>query len=50
MVDNGMMKRKNDKGYRYGWELDASNNLRTRGRIEDALLDNLILFPPDKKS
>lgn len=34
----------------YGWSMDISSLTRTRYTNNDILLDNLILFPPDKKS
>jgi hypothetical protein len=30
--------------------MDNTSNIRTRGRAQDPLLDNLALFPPDLKS
>lgn len=38
------------EGQEYGWEIDAVPNIRTRTANGNKLLDNVILFNPDKTS
>jgi len=38
------------EGLEFGWELEAVSNLRTRTANGNKLLDNMILFSPDKGS
>lgn len=50
VVDNGFVKKAHSNGKTFGWDIDASGNLRKRGKQQDPLTDNMILFPPDVKS
>jgi hypothetical protein len=50
VVDNGFVKKLQPNGKTFGWDIDASGNLRKRGKSQDPLTDNMMLFPPDNKS